>query len=156
MARELDLQTKIINSARKDGGYGRKMSNRYSIGIPDLLLGLFPFAPCLAEVKDLGAVVTDFDRKLDITPKQYLEMDRLSGSYEGRQNIYSPDRHTALVLVGIIHRGSHRLVACSRQAERLDAGYEGEAGRWVERAVGGYYDLRPLLEWAGICKVRLM
>lgn len=156
MAKELDLQTKIIHSARKQGGYGRKMSNRFSIGIPDLLLGIFPFAPSLVEVKDLEIVVDKFDRKLDVTPKQALEMERLSKAYEDNVTPYTPNRATACVLVGVVHRGEHRLVALSRGAQRLDHTYEASPGTWVRRMPGGFYDVMKLLDGIGIARVSMM
>lgn len=155
MAKELDLQSKIKASARKDGGYGQKMSNRFSIGIPDLLIGLPPFVPCYAEVKDFGTVAEQFNRQVDTTPKQRLEMARFSNPYQAAITPYTPNRHASLVLVGIIHRGRHRLVALSHGAERLDHTYEASTGTWVERGVGGYYALAGLLEAVGIARVAL-
>lgn len=153
MSKELDVQTKVCKSARQDGGYGRKISHKFVIGIPDLLVCLPPFAPCVIEMKDLGKVVDRFDRQLAVTPKQALEMERISKPYEPEVNGVIP-MHTAMVLVAIVHRGEHRLVACHRSNDRLDFGYEADPRRWVRREVGGYYNLRPLLEWAKIAKVQ--
>lgn len=155
MAKELDLQTKILRSAKHDGGYGRKISHKFAIGIPDLLLALPPFAPCLGEVKDLGEVVDKFDVQIKITEKQTEELKRFSEPYEKSMTVYTPNKKSSLILVGIKHRGRHRLVALSHGATRLSHEYEARGG-WVDREIGGYYNLAPLLEWAGIIKVKAM
>ena len=163
MARELDVQTKIIKSARREGGYGRKMSHKFAIGIPDLLIGLPPFIPALAEVKDIGVVVDNFARKIGVTDKQSLELHMFNDPYNDHQTRYTPSRHSALVLVALQHRGKHRLVAIGMQGRgkydepwRLDHTYEGEDGRWAEREPGGHYPLRRMFEWAGIALTRAM
>jgi hypothetical protein len=153
VAKELDLQTKIKKSARTQAGYGQKMSNRFSIGIPDLLIGLPPFIPCYAEVKDLGVVVDKFDRQLDVTPKQYLEMKRFSEPYEEACTPYTPHRRAACVMVGFVHRGHHRLAVLPRDAERISAAYEATVTTWVERQPGGFYDIRALLNGIGIVRM---
>lgn len=159
MAKELKIQTDIVQSVRKDGGYARKMSNRFAVGVPDLLVALYPFAPCLIEVKDLGECGDTFNRQVAVTPKQRHEMGLFSKVYEGNHNQYSPFRRAALVLVAIKHRGEHRLVALPRDAERLDHTYVDQApyaqeGRvWVPRDRGLYYNISPLLRGAGITKV---
>ena len=152
MARELAEQTNLIKSVRLAGGYARKMSNRYSIGIPDLLIGLPPFVPFLAEMKDLGTVVDDFDRQLNVTPKQNHEMGLLSGPYE--RAAYGA---AALVLVHIVHRREHRLVALSRSHSRLAAGYEADLLKWGKRRTGLIYapeDLRKMFRHAMIAEAR--
>lgn len=163
MAKELDLQTKLVHSVRRDKGYARKLTNRFTIGVPDLLISLHPFIPCYGEVKDLGEVVDNFDRKIEVTDKQGLEIWNLDQTVTQFVTPYTPDRHAALVLVGIVHRKKHRLVALSCQGRqkysdpwRLDHTYESEPGRWTERQVGGHYDLKPLMEWAGIARVGVM
>lgn len=78
---EVDHQTNIKKSVILQGGYSFKLSNRFTIGIPDLLVMLPPFVPCLAEVKDLGECVPDFDRKLDVSPKQNLELVKMNAAY---------------------------------------------------------------------------
>ena len=155
MAKELDLQSKIWRSAKTDGGYGRKISHKFAVGIPDLLLALPPFAPCLCEVKDMSEVVDDFDRLIGITEKQTEELKRFSEPYENTMTVYTPNKRTAFILVGIKHRGQHRLVALPREATRLDHTYESRGG-WVARSLGGYYNLKPLFEWAGIVNVKAM
>lgn len=137
---ELREQTNIIKSVRQDGGYARKASNRFAIGIPDLTVALPPFAPCLIEVKTLGEVIDNFDRKVEVTDKQSEELKRFGEAYEdmglGR---------VSFVAVHIVHRKQHRLVLGPRQMSRLSAAYEADSGMWTPRQVGGYYDMAKLL-----------
>ena len=146
---ELGVQTKIIKSVRKDGGYGRKCSNRFAIGVPDLLVALRPFAPCYIEVKDFGKVNDKFDRQVDITEKQAYELELFSKPYEdaglGR---------VGFVAVSIVHRGEHRLVLGPREMARLSSDYEATPGMWVKREVGGYYNLSPMLRYWNAAKAR--
>jgi hypothetical protein len=75
--REIPLQSRLIEWIKDEGGYGRKLSNRFLVGIPDLLLrlGLGRRVLVVAEVKAL-----DFVRKtpatavLPVTPKQRDEL----------------------------------------------------------------------------------
>jgi hypothetical protein len=154
MAAELQVQTNMIKSARQQGGYGRKLSNRFTVGIPDLLVGIFPFVPALVEVKDLGVVVDTFDRQLEVTPKQADEMKRMSQPYESMVTEFSPWRCTAFVAVALVHRGKHRLVAVKRHVDRLSHTYEGDLP-WVPRQTGGTYDLLRLMEGIGVCQTKV-
>jgi len=137
---ELAVQTNIIKSVRRDGGYGRKMSNRFAIGVPDLLIALPTFAPCVIEVKDFGKVADSFDRQIEVTEKQAEEMKLFSKPYEdaglGR---------TAFVAVRLIHRGEDRLVVLPRLAERLSSAYEDDPQTWRKRLTGLHYEIAPML-----------
>ena len=86
--KELDLQTKIIDWVKDEGGYGRKLSHRFLVGIPDLLLRLsvprsVRGAMVLAEVK-LLKVTMGYDLglrpKLGVTPRQLQELSRFGHS----------------------------------------------------------------------------
>lgn len=138
---ELQVQTKIIKSARQDGGYGRKCSNRFAIGVPDLLLAIPPFAPFYLEVKDFGKVPDNFDRQIEVTEKQAYELELFSKPFEdaGRGRV-------GFIGVSILHRKEHRLVILPRQAMRLSSAYEDDPRIWTKRMTGGYYDLKPALE----------
>ena len=138
---ELREQTNIIKSVRQDGGYGRKMSNRFAIGVPDLLIALPDFAPCYMEVKDLGEVNDTFDRQVAVTDKQAYEMKLFSEPFE-QQSL----GRVAFVAVHIVHRGEHRLVLGPRQMQRLSSAYEADTYTWTKRQVGGYYNLKPMLQ----------
>lgn len=154
--RELEEQTNIIKSLRAEGGYGRKISHRFAIGIPDLMTGLPPFVPALCEVKDLGAVVDKFDREIGITDKQALELKRFSEPYELHQTRYTPNRRAGFILVHIVHRKRHRLVALRREETRLTYAYEETPNCWSPRGLNGIYPcLTVLWDHIGIAKVRL-
>lgn len=155
MPSELPLQTDIKKSVRKDGGHSFKMSNRFSIGIPDLFMAIFPFAPILAEVKDLGECVDNFSRQLNVSEKQKYELRALDDVYSLQQSVYTPSRHASVLLVGVRHKGVRRLVGLPWSAERLDAGYLDEPASYRNRETGGYFDLKPILEHLGCIKVKL-
>lgn len=149
MSDELNVQTKIIQSARKDGGYGRKCSNRFAIGVPDLLLAIPPFAPLYMEVKDFGKVPDNFDRQIDITEKQVYELELFSKPFEDAGH-----GRVGFIAVSILHRKEHRLVILPRQATRLSSAYENDPRMWVKRMTGGYYNLKPALErWSAALAV---
>lgn len=48
---ELPFQTALIKAAKAEGGYAIKMSNRFLVGIPDLLVKLPDYPTCLIECK---------------------------------------------------------------------------------------------------------
>lgn len=154
MSKELLVQTNIIKSVRKDGGYARKMSNRFLIGIPDLVLGLYPFGVCFAEVKDLGECGRTFNRKIPVTEKQRHELNLIDAAYKKTNLIYTPYQHVAFVLVAFKHQGKHMLVAANRNIESLTHHFD-SFYPWVDRQVGGYYDMGRLMqdERVGIIKV---
>ena len=147
---ELEVQSKIIMSVRKDGGYARKASNRFMIGIPDLVIALPPFAPCMVEVKDFGVVTDDFDRKVGVTPKQSYEMMLISKAYEDA-NL----GRTAFVAVSLVHKGKHRLVLAPHNIQRLSHAYEKHPCMWTDRQVRGYYRLEPMLRFWKAAQCRL-
>ena len=53
---ELNFQKALIDAAKKEGGYGFKMSNRHLAGIPDLLIKLPEFDTALIECKKIKRV----------------------------------------------------------------------------------------------------
>lgn len=71
---ELGEQTHVIKSVRKIGGYGRKISHRFHIGIPDLLLVVPGYVPGIWEMKDLGEWNKNTERALGVTEKQEIEL----------------------------------------------------------------------------------
>lgn len=158
--KEVVVQTKIIQSVKSDGGYAFKMSNAYSSGIVDLFIALPPFVPCIVEVKDLKECVERFNLKLDITPLQDRQLNRVSDVYV---EAISRTCHTTLprvsgVLVAILHRGQHRMVGLPKDRRRLDCSYEADPRCWRKRLSrdscdGGYYEVAPLLEAMGVSKL---
>lgn len=144
---EIKHQTDIVKSVKRDGGYAFKMSNRFLIGVPDLFVALPPFAPCVIEVKDLGEVVDEFDRQLDVTEKQADYMENVSLPYEAEFGA-----RVAFVAVHILHRGEHRLVLGPRDMKRLSHRYEEISDTWTRRATGLYYNLAPMLDRWGAAR----
>jgi len=147
---ELAVQTNIIKSVRRDGGYARKASNRFAIGVPDLTVALQPFAPCLIEVKDFGKVPDSFDRQIEVTDKQAEELKLFSLPYEdaglGR---------VGFLAVRVIHRGEDRLVVLPHVARRLTSAYVETPGMWRKRQVGLYYEMGPMLRHWRAAQCRL-
>ncbi len=91
--RELQYQRWAVNSARRampGRGYGLKISHQTAVGIPDLLVSMPGYCPCLIECKWLGAVPVNFNRRIKLTDKQQLELDRFNAA----------NRDTGWVLVG--------------------------------------------------------
>lgn len=72
--RELKFQTKLVKSTRAQGGYARKLSHRFVIGIPDLIVHIPNYAPFLLEVKYFPEVSPNSNKLIPTTPKQQLEL----------------------------------------------------------------------------------
>lgn len=154
MARELDLQTQIIRSVRRRGGYGKKISHRFSVGIPDLLIGLYPFVPAIMEVKDFGVVSDKFDRRIDTTVKQEHELEQFTKQYKEMLHPYTPNRFTSLILVRFILRGQHFLAVCPPSQRRLT--WEHPRDLLVERLPPTDFNLDPAFRAVGLAQVRQM
>jgi hypothetical protein len=141
--RELQEQADIKKSVRLDGGYSFKLSNRFTIGIPDLLIALPPFVPILAEVKDLAEWGDVRPRKLDVSPKQEYELNGLGSLYDmfGRVSI---------LLVALRRGRDHYLVGLPRDARVLLAPLPWDAPSVQKRQSKGYYPLAPILQDLGV------
>jgi hypothetical protein len=74
---ETEWQTRIIKSTRAAGGYGRKWSSQFQIGVPDLILSHSTCGPVFMEVKRETDCVYPCRRKLDLTSKQHQELREL-------------------------------------------------------------------------------
>ena len=97
--KELGYQRWVVTSARKSfglPGYGLKISHQTAVGIPDLLISLPGYCPCLIECKWLGRVVTGFSRKIKLTDKQRFELDRFNVA----------NHNTGWVLVGSYNKNA--------------------------------------------------
>ena len=95
--KELAYQRWVVKSARKakvGRGYGLKISHQYAVGIPDLLISMPGYCPCLIECKWFNAVASGFSRKIKLTEKQRFELDRFN----------TANRDTGWVLVGMKFR----------------------------------------------------
>jgi len=145
--KETDIQAQIKKSVRLDGGYCHKLTNAFTIGIPDLLIALPPFAPCVIEVKTQGTVAANFNQQLSVTPKQDYELKQITG-------VYNLHRHPwccfSGIFVHVVLNKVHYLTGLPYHAERHTAALLADATRTRKRGVGGYWDIRPLLEAIGI------
>lgn len=144
MTVETDLQRDIRQSVRRQGGYCIKLSNRFTIGVPDLLIALAPFAPCYVEVKKLGKCVLGFDRQLDVTPKQGHELRGLSDQYPAP---------LSFIFVGVEWNSKDWVYGGYHAERRLMGDTLNRTMRKVPRQVGGFYNVRHLLTTLGAGKV---
>lgn len=142
--RELNLQGEVMLSVRKDGGYCRKLASKYTTGIPDLLVGLYPFVPHFAEVKDLGPVPDVFSRKIMATPRQYEEMRRMNLAYEPNMRAVTQKHQAALLLVGWTWGHDRWLAALPYDTHHVTADVYA-----IKRQKGGYFPIRTLLTQFG-------
>ncbi len=145
MARkELALQSEICKSVRAQGGYALKLSHRFIVGVPDLLICMPGYPAMLIEVKDLGVVTDKFDLKVPVTPKQREELKKFNEAGDLGQTTYN--RRTA-VLVGLIHKGKRVLVINPYWVTKLNYLYEYQGSVWVERSTPGptFFDIKQLL-----------
>ena len=120
---EISFQKEIIDSAKSIGGYGFKLSNRFTVGVPDLLISITMYTPSLLECKHLGAVVDDFDRQTGMTPLQREQMRRWNATQPFA---------IAAQLVFLKHHGSERAVLIPAHIDRIAHHYE-RLDQWVAR-----------------------
>jgi hypothetical protein len=87
--KELKLQSNILKWIAEEGGYGRKMSHRFMVGMPDLLLRIMPARSArgvllVAEVKihTRDAALGHNERPVltGVTPKQHDELSKFEHS----------------------------------------------------------------------------
>lgn len=160
--KEVDHQANIKLSVKAQGGYALKLSNRFTVGVPDLLIMHPLFVPCIAEVKDLKDCVPDFDRKIDVSPKQDLTMRQMNGVYQSphvTEITIGRTIRVAFVLVVAKWKLQHIIVPLPQGTERLAASSLVEGVTFWKRIAGRdggnpSYDIRPLLEAAGVPHVQ--
>lgn len=140
MTKETDLQRDIRKSVVKLGGYAIKLSNRFTIGVPDLLIALAPFAPCYAEVKKLDKCAPFFDRQLDVTPKQRHELKSMSDQYAAP---------VSFIFVGVEWDGDRYLYGGYNNEDRLTGAMMRITDSKVPRETGGFYNIAHLLKSMG-------
>jgi len=101
MPTEVDYQRALIEQTIDEGGHGRKLANRFVVGIPDLLLAHPRYRTSLIEVK-LVELPKHMDTKVNIpiTPKQRDELRRwqAGGSSAGWVAIHQIKPGEVLVL----------------------------------------------------------
>ena len=149
MTQEIKHQSDIVHSVRKDGGYARKISSQFQVGLPDLLVHLPGFAPCVIEVKKIDSIKNEkFSRQFDhpTTDKQLLDLKTFNDSNALRGQ-------SSFIVVAIEHMKFRRLVICKFSETRLTNDYASDLNRWVDRQPGRYYDMKQLLEWAGAIRL---
>lgn len=122
MASELKFQSEIIKSLAAQGGFGMKLSHRYSSGVPDLLL-TSKFGSFLFEAKDLGEVCDKFNRLTGVTPLQQETLRRFNAASQNT---------AAVQLVHLVDRGERRAVVWPGNLNRIDAEYRWR-DVWVSR-----------------------
>lgn len=77
MKPEIDLQHDLINAAMKrPGGFGYKLSNRFTTGVPDLFLAVPPLRPVIVEVKKQE--YKPYEVKIDLSARQQLFLTQLT------------------------------------------------------------------------------
>lgn len=69
--REVDCQSKVIKAVRDAGGAAHKLSNRFLVGVPDLLCQLPTYAAFLLEVKLDKRTKVFSPVRPDVTPLQF-------------------------------------------------------------------------------------
>lgn len=130
--KELTWQHKIIKSVRQQGGYGKKWSSTYAVGVPDLILSLPDIGAFLMEVKLEHSLKPGFDRQIKATPKQRHELASLVAS-------------GARALLGVVlYRGVRdvQLVALPSWALRV---WDGMGGPSVPWRGGQGFDVEELM-----------
>lgn len=154
-SRELTLQTNIVKSIRQDGGYARRIVDTYQIGVLDLFVALPPFMGTMIEVKHLGPATAPFHRKLKVSSKQRVEIDKLNGPYVREalkiRDPLAPPRVGTVLLVGWTD-GRHELLAAL--PPETEVFFSDNLRTRSQRGTGGYYPaIGHLLEDVGLTKV---
>lgn len=85
---ELGFQKELLNSAKNQFGYGRKVSHPQIKGISDLLIALPGFSLTQVECKDLGHLKAGFDVLSGVTQHQKDHIDALNRSAGGLVAFY--------------------------------------------------------------------
>jgi hypothetical protein len=78
--KELEFQTLVRKAVEREGGFGLKMSNRFLVGVPDLLVHL-PGAPTMVlEAKFSKVASTVRPYRLELSPRQSLTLRQMAGA----------------------------------------------------------------------------
>jgi hypothetical protein len=125
--RELNFQKRIIDLIKEEGGYGYKMSNRFKVGVPDLLIAAPMRGVVFFECKCLNVMPDAFDRQTGITPIQMDHLNRLNSTQE---------HPVGCQLVYLIHRGEERAVVWPGHWDRITSDYEKDETIWEGRKAG--------------------
>lgn len=120
---ELKFQTEILKALKECDGFGNKISDRYKVGVPDLLVACGGHL-VLMELKSLGDVGDEFKRKTGVTVIQQETLKRYN------QTAILP---VAAQLVYIRHRGEQRAVVWPADWDTIDHTYEERKEIWTPR-----------------------
>ena len=106
----MDFQQRLIDSSKKQGGYGRKVAHFMLRGISDVLLAHPGFTLMQWECKDFGAVAPGFNRKTGATHHQVEHLRRLHAGSEGT---------IGGLAIRTMHRGIERVSFIPYDSERF-------------------------------------
>lgn len=109
--KELLKQRHVIERAKDAGGYAVKLAHQFSSGIPDLYVHIPKFAPYTIEMKDLGVVTVNFNRKIDITPLQLATLRKMQAP--------NPAIPCTAILVSYNLRKKNYLSMCPIEAQSI-------------------------------------
>lgn len=139
---ETEYQLEIKKSVIAQGGFAFKLSNTYTVGVPDLGIWLPPFAPLVAEVKVIRECGDKFRREIATTPKQDQFMADVSGRYEAL-GFFS----VAFVLVVVEWEDSKKrhLIGVPRTETHITHGMITGRPSVSERGVGGAWDMKQII-----------
>lgn len=149
---ELLEQTHLIHSVRKDGGYGRKISHRFIIGIPDLLLVYPTYVPGIWEMKDMGEWNSNTERAVETTEKQKIELNEFAAACNRGLAPLGTMRapYTASgVLVTYKARNQRFMTICGPEVETMRK----DQFPTILRETGQYYNLGVLFNAYGVQRV---
>jgi len=123
--KELDFQTEVVKSVKMIGGYGHKVSDRFKVGVPDLLISAPNCGIILFECKAfVGIMPHVFDRQTGITAIQQEHLKRINDCQilpVGAQLVY------------LVHKGEQRAVVWPAHLVNITSDYEKDERIWVER-----------------------
>lgn len=83
LIKEVDLQSKAKQAILDMGGFSMKMSNRFLVGVPDLLCQLPGCATSFWEVKSSNTIWNKTQAHLTLQQKKWLRTFELSGGFGG-------------------------------------------------------------------------
>lgn len=75
MVKEIDWQAKLVKRLKAEGGYARKASSTYAVGVLDLDVCNIVFVNCKVEVKLEKDLKPGWKRTLDYTERQKEEAE---------------------------------------------------------------------------------
>jgi hypothetical protein len=101
--KEIDTQSEMIEACVEAGGAGHKLSNRFMVGVSDLLIKLPNWPACLIEVKMDEAPVTRGSVALRPTVPQlrFLRKYADAGMITGVASCVTKDREFGIAIVPV-------------------------------------------------------